>query len=393
MGITDSIRVIDVDSHIVEPYDLWTSRMSAKWGDRIPHVEWSDEQQQDVWLSDDRMIGLGAWAHHAGGERWYPDFHRRLDELPPAATDAKERLAVLDEFGIYAQLLYGNVLPLGSAQFDHGQQTSSDTEFFLECTRAYNDYLADFASADPDRLIPMMAVPFWDVDLSVAEMHRAAGLGHRGIIFPQFPEAHGQPRLADRRWDRLWAAAQEAEISINFHIGSGGNPDPQVLPPECGAGSNASAHVMTYFMDNARTVAAVTCSGLCHRFPDLKFVSVESGFSWIPFALQALDWMWKNSSAHRENADQLLPSEHFRRQMYACFFFEDGAPLDATIEYLGADSVLYETDYPHPASMAPGPTTAAVLPKEYIETTLGHMPEPTLRKILHDNAAKLYHID
>jgi len=393
MGIAERIPVIDVDTHIIEPYDLWTSRMSAKWGDRIPHVVWSDEQKQDIWLSGDRLVGLGAWAAHAGSEYWAPDFTPRWEEAAPETVDPKRRLAMMDDYGVRTQLLYGNVLPLGSHAFDRGSGAGDELEFFLEVVRAYNDFLVDYASTDPKRYVPMMALPFWDVGHSVAEMQRAAALGHRGIIFPQYPEAHGQPRLADRHWDRLWAAAQEAELSINFHIGSGGNPEIQILPEDAGRGPNDAVHVMTHFLDNARTIGTVACSGICHRFPRLKFVSVESGVGWVPFVLQALDWTWKNNIARKEYPQYLLPSEYFRRQMYACFFFESGAPLDAAIEIAGADSILYETDFPHPAAMAPGPTSTASTPKDYIERTLGHLPDETLRKILHDNAAALYRLD
>jgi hypothetical protein len=55
--------------------------------------------------------------------------------------------------------------------------------------------------------------------------------------------------------------------------------------------------------------------------------------------------------------------------------------------------VLYETDFPHPTSMSPGPATAAVAPMEYLDATLGHLPATTLRKVLHDNAARIYHLD
>lgn len=400
MAITDSLRVIDADTHVLEPHDLWTSRMSAtKWGDRIPHVVWDEENEAEVWMSGDDVVGFGsAWAAHAGGDKWYPEMAKRWEEAmaaTPEAIDPHLRLKVMDEYGIYAQVLYPNVLVFGGEYFTRTANSSEDGELFLECTRAYNDFLTDYASADPKRYLPIAALPFWDVKQSVAEMQRAASNGHKGVIFPQFPEFHGQPLLSDRQWDPLWAAIQEAGLPVNFHIGSGGTSDAwTVLSEDSGHVSNVSARTSIFFIDNARTIAALTAGGICHRFPDLKFVSVESGVSWMPFVLQSLDWMWKNSSASRsEHPEYLLPSEFFRRQIYGCFFFESGPPLDAAIEFLGADNVLYETDYPHPASMAPGPATTAVKPKEYIETTLGHLPGATLRKILHDNAASLYHLD
>jgi predicted TIM-barrel fold metal-dependent hydrolase len=148
-----------------------------------------------------------------------------------------------------------------------------------------------------------------------------------------------------------------------------------------------------FFMGNARTVAQLICGGICHRFPELNFVSVESGIGWIPFALASLDWQWLNCGVPREHPEyDLLPSEYFRRQIYGCFWFETDTAMSA-IDQLGADSVLYETDFPHPTSMSPGPASAAMHPQEYIRETFGHLPDDTVRKILHDNAARIYHLD
>jgi predicted TIM-barrel fold metal-dependent hydrolase len=146
-------------------------------------------------------------------------------------------------------------------------------------------------------------------------------------------------------------------------------------------------------MANVKVIANLITGGVCHRFPDLKFVSVESGIGWIPFALDHLDWQWKNCGVPEEHPEyDLLPSEYFKRQMYGCFWFEDGT-VKAAVDQCGADWILYESDFPHPTSMSPGPATAAVEPRQYIADTLGDLPDDVLRKILHDNAAKLYHMD
>jgi predicted TIM-barrel fold metal-dependent hydrolase len=122
-------------------------------------------------------------------------------------------------------------------------------------------------------------------------------------------------------------------------------------------------------------------------------VSVESGVGWIPYALDAMDWMWKNSGVALEHPEyDLLPSEYFRRQIYGCFWFEDATAISA-IEHLGPDNILYETDFPHPTSMSPGPASFAVSAREHIESNFGHLPRDVMVKILHDNAARLYHLD
>ena len=89
---------------------------------------------------------------------------------------------------------------------------------------------------------------------------------------------------------------------------------------------------------------------------------------------------------------ELLPSEYFRRQIYGCFWFED-AGAKHTIDVLGPDNILFETDFPHPTSMSPGPASIAMRPDDYITATFAELPTETLRKVLHDNAARLYHLD
>ena len=122
-------------------------------------------------------------------------------------------------------------------------------------------------------------------------------------------------------------------------------------------------------------------------------MSVESGIGWIPFALEALDWQWRNCGVHKEHPEyELLPSEYFRRQIYGCFWFERDSALSA-LEQVGADNVLYETDYPHPTSMSPGPASDAQRPDEYLREVFSGLDRDSMRKVLHDNAARIYHLD
>jgi predicted TIM-barrel fold metal-dependent hydrolase len=122
-------------------------------------------------------------------------------------------------------------------------------------------------------------------------------------------------------------------------------------------------------------------------------VSVESGIGWIPFALAALDWQWKNCGVHLEHPEyELLPSEFFQRQIYGCFWFEDST-AKAALDILGPDNILYETDFPHPTSMSPGPASDAQRPDEYLRDVFAEVDADSLRKILHDNAARIYHLD
>jgi uncharacterized protein len=386
----DAFRVIDTDTHVIEPYDLWTSRVSvARWGDKVPHVRWDDEHEEDAWFFGETRVGPAAAAAQAGWSEFPPNHPRRLADVDPATWDAEERLRIMDKYGVWAQVLYPNVAGFGAGKM----LTIRDPDLMLECVRAYNDFLSDYSSVDHQRFVPIMALPFWDLDATEAEILRSVEKGHKGVIMTGEPAFWSMPKLADPHWDRMWAVLQEAELSVNFHIGSGDMSIFDRAYEGAGEHANYAGFGVQFGIGNVSVIANLITGGVCHRFPNLKFVSVESGVGWVPYALHHLDWQWKNCGVPQEHPEyDLLPSEYFTRQMYGCFWFES-ATVKAAIDQLGADWILYESDFPHPTSMAPGPATVAVEPREYIAAELGDLPDETLRKILHDNAAELYHLD
>jgi predicted TIM-barrel fold metal-dependent hydrolase len=387
--IVDRIKVIDTDSHLVEPPDLWTSRLPSRLGDDVPHVRWDDEAQDEAWfVRDVRLLAVGG-AAQAGWPEYPPAHPPTWADVDHATWDPVARLARMDRAGIYAQVLYPNLGIFANGEIWRMVGQDLLTQFTL----AYNDHQTEFCSASPDRLIPITSVPFWDLDASLAEIDRCALAGHRGINFSQDPSSYGLPILADRHWDPVWASAQEKGLTVNFHIGSSdGTLQLPLATLAMGVNAGFAAASFSLFLGNAKTLTQLICGGVCHRFPDLNFVSVESGIGWIPFALEGLDWQWRNSGVAIEHPEyQLTPSEYFRRQIYGMFWFEAGS-AQAAIELLGPDNVLFETDYPHPVSMSPGPASSAVEPRDYIERTFSQLSESTTNKILFQNASRLYGI-
>jgi uncharacterized protein len=384
-----SIPIIDTDTHVVEPPDLWTSRISGKHGDQVPHVRWDDKRGEEGWfIGDTYLSGVGS-AAMAGWHEHPPHHPRTWADTDPTTWDANRRAAMMDDYGVSAQLLYPNVAVFNAKTI----LGIDDATLQLDCVRAYNDYLVEWGSAQPGRLVPIAALPFWDIDLTTAEMDRVAAAGHKGVTFTQDPSAFGLPMLTDRYWDPLWASAQEKGLPVNFHIASGEVDLNGFGHPENGLHANYAMMGVSFFMGNAKTLSQLTCGGICHRFPDLKFVSVESGIGWIPFALAGLDWQWQNCGGFKEHPDyDLLPSEYFKRQIYGCFWFEQQTALSA-IEQLGPDNVLFETDFPHPTSMSPGPASIAERPDDFLRNHFAGLDDTTLRKVLHDNAATLYGLD
>ncbi len=383
----DRVRAIDTDTHITEPPDVWTARVStAKWGDAVPHVR--KHGGRDVWFIRDQAVGSPGFTTMAGFDGSIPDGPKGYDDIPRGAFDAGERLKHMDAEGIYAQVLYPNVGGFGSGGFLKLKQP----ELMLECVRAYNDFLIDWCSADPKRLIPVAAMPFWDVSECVKEVERAVAKGHRAVLAASQPEAWGEPPLSARHWDPFWAAVQETGVPISFHIGGGDLSDLFVDQYGLGMRANFARVSSMIFMQNVTCLADLIFGGVCHRFPNLKLVSVESGVGWIPSYLEAADWQFVNSETRREHPEyDLLPSEYFRRQIYGCFWFESQG-LRAALEAF-PDNLLWETDFPHPTCQHPGLTGGLTEhPADYAEHAFTGVPESTIERVLHGTAAALYGI-
>ena len=400
-AIVDRIPVIDIDTHIAEPEDVWTSRVSKKWGDLVPHVvnsstipdyerRWVEEggenKEDDVWILNGKPAGPTAFMAWAGHDQPHPGHPKSLAEANPAAYQAQARLTHMDEVGVQAQLIFPNI-NLAATQYT--TIAENEPELALECCRAYNDFLTEWCSADPKRLLAQTSLPLWDVQECVKEIERCAALGHKAVLMTHSPDGLGLPWLSDPYWNPLWNTAQDLGLPVAFHIGSA--RDTFIWP-----GHDRLAAVMklsmTMFLGNADGIAEVIVSGLCHRFPRLNFVSVESGIGYLPYLLEAMDWQWLNQGGSRDHPEyELKPSEYFKRQIYGSFWFEHESAR--RVVDLLQDNIMYETDFPHPTSISPGVFDFSRGAREDIEGKLGDVPEEILRKVLHDNAARVYHLD
>ena len=386
-ALWERFAVADVDSHIIEPPDLWTTRVSKKWGDLVPHVQFHERRQEDIWyIGDQKLFGVGAFAQAAWPE--YPPSHpRRWDEALPAAVDPKHRLNYLDDIGVYYQLLYPNILGFQS----HVLLERLPPELAVECVRAYNDWLVEFCSADPRRLIPLAMLPFWDIDTSVVELQRCYELGHKGVLLSARYDSIGLPRLVDDHWEPLLGLAQELDLSINFHVGFLAFNDDDLLPVDQSKKLDYARSTTLSLLGNAQNITEVVFSGVCHRYPDLKFVSVENGAGWLPYLVETMDWQWLGVGAHQEYPERLMPSEYVRRQIYGMYWFEQDA-LRLVIDKL-ADNLMFETDFPHATSLSPGPASHSPNPRVVIERSLHGVSDEIAGKVLQHTATKLYHLE
>jgi len=376
LGVLERVHVHDVDTHVSEPSDLWTSRMPARFADLAPYPT-VDETGAELW--------------HFGGD--YIVFNQAMrtaciDELTQVgASEPKARLQWMDQNGVYSQVMYPNLLGFYPLSF---MNLGADAS--LACVQAYNDFQTEFASEDRKRLIPLANLPWWDLDASVSELQRCYDMGHRGMNLGWQFEQMGLPRLRDEYWEPLLKLAEEMDMSVNFHVGF--NTDAKEIEAHRLLRQTPLDHAggpARFFLGNANCIIELILGGICHRYPTLKFVSVESGIGFIPFLLESLDWQYLNNNLDAEYPHLLLPSEYFRRQIYGCFWFERDI---VQLAGLYPDNFMFETDFPHRTSLTPGEMFPHVRgPRNTIISNLATIPEDILVKLLQDNAANVYHLE
>jgi len=379
-----SYTIIDADTHVTETPEVWTSRAPASMRDRVPRIETSARGTQRWVLGGNQGMLANPGMTATAGRGGFKNPPKSFEEMHPGAYDAKARLKYMDEMGIWAMVMYPNVGGFGAQQF----LKLNDPELMLTCVQIYNDWQTEWASADSRRLLPITSIPFWDVAAAAKEVRRCAAMGHRGILFTGEPQYFGQPLLGDPQWSPLWEAAVESDLPISFHVGSGDMTE-GLLKNRVAAYGVAAAFTtlaIDILLQNGRQVSDLIMSGVLARYPKIKFVSVESGIGWIPFVLEAMDYQFQGNGVREEHPEfDLLPSEYFARNVYACYWFEQVAPR-RLIDKIGPDNVMFETDFPHPTSLYGEEVHAR------IKGGLSDCEESVRRKILWENAQRLYKV-
>ena len=383
----EDLAIIDVDAHISEPHDLWTSRAPAAYRDRVPRV--GELNGTRCWIVDGdvelAMVTPASVVNRSGEKsRGIEFFEWQMEDVHVASYDMQARLEVLDRFGIYAQLIYPNVAGFGNERF----LKIDDSDLRQACATIYNDAMAEIQADTGGRILPMALMPWWNIEHCVAEVERAAEMGLRGVVMCSDPDSIGLPDLAEEAWLPFWEACADKQMPVNFHIGAGEtsfNMFGRAAWPSMGIRRKLALGSASLFMENARVISNMLYSGVLDRFPTLKIVSVESGIGWIPFMLESIDYEWNETGSQEEYNLPMPPSEYFRRQVYGCFWFEKTAPMKL-VDVIGEDNLLFETDFPHPTCLYPNV-------KEHLAEVTADWSDTTRRKILQDNAAALYRID
>lgn len=384
--------VFDVDNHVTETADIWTDRMSPKWGDLIPHTNTVDGVQ--YWFIGDKKL---ATVTASSFMRLNPDTGERVRQPPsggffadggyrdlhPSSYDPRARLAAMDELGVRAAVLYPNLNLVVSDLHEH----VDDPEYKIEVIRAYNDWLVEWASVDPERLIPVALVAYFDAAAAAEEVYRCKELGHRGLVMTGMPQKHSKPPLAHPYWAPLWKAAEDTSMSVGFHVGANEGIMEKYVNPERlaaeGSRRMGARTVTEAFLDNASTMNDLLLSGILPKYPGLKFVMVETGLGWVNFCLESADYHFRRYGVGEDCPEFTeLPSHYFRRQVYTTYWFEQMYPFH--IDTVGADRIMFETDYPHSTSLDAEDVSWA------LNSGMAEISEEDKHKILWANAADLY---
>jgi predicted TIM-barrel fold metal-dependent hydrolase len=382
-AILQGFPIIDSDTHITEPHDLWTSRAPAKYKDRVPQIKPVNGQPHWV-IDDDKVIGtdMGGSAVLRDGSKVGVDYmEKKIGDIHRGAYDVKARLAYMDETGITAQIAYPNLLGFGGS---NAQVVKSDIR--LVSTQIYNDAMAELQAQSGNRIFPMILVPWWDVKEAVAEIKRCYKMGMKGINTNSDPHSvPGLPDLSDPYWYPMWETCTELDLPVNFHIaasdissswfGSGAWP---AITKDRSQQLAYGANMM--FMTNIRVLINVIMSRFLEHFPTLKIVSVESGVGWIPTVLESLEYQSAENWLHHK----VSPTEIFKRQIYVCGWFER-RHFARHARMVGIDNVLFETDFPHPTCVYPDALHA-------FESTAAEFTPEERRKVFGGNAARVYNL-
>jgi predicted TIM-barrel fold metal-dependent hydrolase len=350
------MRIISADDHLdlnVLPPDLFIARAPAQLRDAMPRVV--ENEGGAFWQLEGETISPSG---------------RRAPELVTVSdrgmrpSDPVARLQDMEEDGVQAQVIYGPVHPFRSADFEARAATM----------RAYNDWIIEFSAVAPDRLITLAQLPSWDPALASAELERVAGRGLRGA---QIGQRDMPMPLFDASWEAFWAVAERVGLPVSLHLGGGMH---SIKGRPFSWTRMAIAALAPLQMDESLT--GMILSGMCERHPDLRLVLGEAGIGWVPYVVERMDrQLRKYHALVRDYRIETLPSETFRKQVWMTFQ-EDTIGIKLIPE-IGADRVMWASDYPHGDGTWPHSRSAVAAILEQLSAGDG-------RKVVGENAARLY---
>ena len=380
----EGIKIVDCDTHFTEPPDLWTANAPPGMKDRLPHVRRVDGADQ--WFVGDKHFGS------IGGNVIAKDKNKLLgrlafqnyDQIDPGSYDVKARLEAMDAMGIWGHICFqnGGVTQAGSLV------ALNDEPLAIAITQIFNDACADRMKASGGRINGMGTLPYWDRDLMNQEMRRIIDLGLKGVVLPDRPERLSEGYVGpDGKVSAFWAEVFDlcnaTGTPINFHL-NGSLDANSAIWDNLGFDQRLPIHALIHHIGCAATMSNFMVSGILDAYPKLKIGLIESGSGWVPFWLEAMEHQLSEFRTAENRGLKLTPKEYFKRHFWVTYWFETYAPT-RMLDEIGADKLLFETDYPHPTSLYPGV-------QDKLVETLGGYDYAVRKQVLQDNAANLFNL-
>ena len=328
---------ISSDSHVVESAEFFHP-LEKMFGDKAPKMVTADPNRGPQLSLGNGKLGIGLSGFFMQNVDFTTPEAMEMRKLGyelarPGCYDVVERLKDQELDGINAEVIYPSVI------FNIYQV--EDLDIVKASFSLYNDWVADYCKGAPDRLFPLASIQLFDLDEAIQEMERSKKLDHVGVSVAA--TAPPDKLYSDPYYNKFWEAAEAMEMPINWHIFTGATEN-HGLPFRQGGSALSFAGVMF-------TVADIIQSGVCERYPGLRFVVTEFETGWVGMMLKRLDWAYIRGGGEKVFGLPLLPSEYWRRNFRVTF--EDDPLGIMTREFIGTETMMWGSDYPHGDSVFP----------------------------------------
>jgi predicted TIM-barrel fold metal-dependent hydrolase len=368
-------ELISADSHVIEPADLFERRFPAGLRDRAPRLgplnggsAWFVDGADPIPLPVSAATGSGyrALRNDAGELRRAISF----EEVLPGLYDPVERLRMQNADSVDAEVLY----PFPGLWDEI--KSLEDTQLALACTRAYNDWIAEFSSHSPDRLIGLGKIPSTSLEDAESELVRCVDDLHlRGVVLDTWPG--GSAVVGDPSDGRFWSTVNEAQVPVSIHWALG--PYAVTAPS-----SGVAAGLTPPMADVARPLVM---TGLFDRCPNVRVVFAHGDAGWAFRWLEGMDTSYLRTSHVLPDSKRLpegaFPSEYVRRHFWFTFHHDRTAVRNRG--KLGGAHLMWASSLPLDSANWPDNRQQAMRVSDEV-------PAEERHALLAGNTARLYRL-
>ena len=296
---------------------------------------------QGFWEQIERLGGdrIGVRRGPDLGFEFLLDGTWRNDMCLPALQDWEQRLAMMDQQGIRAQVISVTANP---------HVTWADPAVGLELSRQINDELGWATTMWPGRIYGWAAIPLQDVRLAIPELRRAKEIGLVGV---QIPSHVGPIELDDAVLDPFWEAAEDLDFPVFVHNQALGG-DPRI--------PGRLRHVIGAPLETTIAVTRLIFASIPDRYPKVRFLLTHGGGT-LPYIVGRLDRAWEVMGRPLPNP----PSVTLRGFWYDTVLQEPSI-MEHLLRFAGPLRVVVGTDYPYPLGqeLSDGLPVGLVVPTE-----------------------------